>query len=149
MENSQYTPPQSDLSNADNSIAAIIAPLLASKPWVRLCSILGFISTGFMILAALSMMFAGASMGLGGAAGVGAGFFYLLFGLLYLMPSLFLFRYASAIAHADESRQPNDIAIALTHQKSFWKFVGILVLISLILMVLGIGSAVLIPILAA
>ncbi len=149
MSDQHYTPPKSDLKSSLPEVQLLLEPLLATKPWARLCSIIGFIGCGFMVLAGLGMMLGGSAAGtaspFGRGFGVGMGFIYLLFSLLYFFPSLFLFKYASKIGVASVTQNTADIAGALEQQKSFWKFAGILALIMIIFMLLGIVSAVLIP----
>ena len=45
----------------------VVHALRGTKPWVRLCSVLGFISTGFMLLAAVMMGLGGGFMMLSGS----------------------------------------------------------------------------------
>jgi Ca2+/Na+ antiporter len=77
-----------------------------------------------------------------------AGLVYVLMALLYLFPSLYLHRYASAIKTFLGSKAGEDMEAALAHQKSFWKFLGIMALIMFGLSILAIGAAILIPLLA-
>src|SRR5262245_56807157 len=76
--------------------------LSQTKPWVRLMSILGFISSGFLVLAwgaLIVVSLAGSSFGRGfrGMQFVVIGVVYLGLGALHVMASLFLHRYASSI----------------------------------------------------
>ncbi len=147
MNDQHYAPPSANLQPESGNIMDLLTPLVATKGWVRLCSIMGFIFGVLMIIAGLGLMAGGAAS----AAipfGIGLGVAYMLMGLLYFVPSVYLFRYASAIALAQSSENMADITIALTHQKSFWKFAGIMTLIMLVFMVLGMVSAIVIPIMA-
>ena len=54
-----------------------------------------------------------------------------MLGLLYIFPSLFLFRYASGIASMLKEDAVRGMESALAAQKSFWRFVGILTVIVL------------------
>ena len=125
----------------------VIQSLQGTKPWVRLCSVIGFISSGLMLIGAFFMLIAGAALG-----GIGtfqpqgahqevaksalpfAGFqiviaiLYGLIGVLYLFPSLKLWKYGSAILRLMSSGSPDDLADALDLQRAFWKFVGIMIL---------------------
>jgi len=150
MTDQHYATPIADLAADSGGISGVLQPLSATKPWVRLCSILGFISTFFIIIAGVGLMIGDSALNGEAAAGmpvpVGAvGIIYLIMGVIYFMPSLYLFKYASAISAAEASHSAADITEAMTYQKSFWKFVGIIALIMLILMLLGIASAVVIP----
>ena len=120
--------------------------LAATKPWVRLMSVLGFISAGFMILAGLGMMLAGmATSDLGSGQALAIGLLYPVFGLLYIVPSAYLFRYASRIGDYLRGGQEIQLELALDSQRSFWKFVGILTVIGMVVAVLGMAAAILIP----
>jgi Ca2+/Na+ antiporter len=124
--------------------SAMALHLKQTRPWVRFISILGFISIGFMIIFAV-MMIVGSGMGTGMIYGAAMAIIYLLLGLLYIVPVLYLHRYASYIGRFLSSGTTEDMETALRYQKSFWKFAGILALItialSLIMMVVGIGGA--------
>jgi len=147
MNDEHYATPSADLKPQSTDTSELLEPLLSTKPWVRLCSIMGFISTVVMGLLGIGIMAAGTSIP-GVPFGSFIGVFYILLAILYLMPSLYLFKYASAIALAESSQSTTDIAGALKHQKSFWKFAGIMTLIMLIFMVLGIVAAIAIPMMA-
>jgi len=67
--------------------------------------------------------------GTGMIAGIGA--FYLLFALLYIYPSMRLWQYASSITQLQNSEQIIDLETALNKQRSFWKFVGLMITIIL------------------
>jgi hypothetical protein len=150
MSEDVYAAPQSSLGSADSEFQALLEPLLATKLWVRLCSVLGYIFTVVIILSGIGLMFGAKIAGVqsaGVAAGVGVG--YLIMGVLYFFPSLYLGQYASAISRAAESKNVEDIKDALMRQKSFWKFVGILVAIMFAIMLIGIIAAIAIPMMMA
>jgi hypothetical protein len=118
----------------------MIEALQKTKPWVRFLSILGFIACALMLLGALFMVIGGAvgaaftsRSGMGAAGGVVLGLVYGLLALLYVFPSLFLFRYASGIATMLSEDAVRGMENALNAQKSFWRFVGILTVIILCL----------------
>ena len=122
----------------DMLTAGMIEALKGTKPWVRFMSILGFLVAVLMILAALGMGAFGAwRITAGGPEGymlAGMAVLYLVLAILYIYPSRFLFRYASAIGEALAA--PSKAAAverALVHQKSFWKFVGIMVLVMMLM----------------
>jgi hypothetical protein len=104
--------------------------LRATKPWVRLISVIMFISVGLMFLGGLGMMFIPTSAGMRGA-GIGplVGIFYFVFGALYLVPAYFLHQYASFIEDFLQGGGDSAMENALGSQKSFWRFVGILTLV--------------------
>jgi len=118
-----------------------------TRPWVKFMSIMIFITSAFMIVMAILMVTVGlrprfAPVGPGrlgsfGAislfANVAAAFIYILMAILYVVPGVFLWRFAGAIKILDASRSPEALEEALASQKSFWRYVGILTVIGLIL----------------
>lgn len=119
---------------------AVIEALRQTRPWVLLFSILCFLGSAFSVLGGLMMLATGligagtastGSRGSSGAAamaggfGLAAGAFYLVIAFLYIYPGIKLWGYGSAIGRVMTSRDSADLAVALGHQKSFWKFSGI------------------------
>jgi hypothetical protein len=123
---------------------AMLAALAATRPWVRLVSVLLFIGAGLGLVAALVSMLA-VGHAPGGPPAVLVGAIQVLACLLYLVPAWYLSRYSGALGSFLEGGAVSELEAALDHQKSFWKFVGILTLISIVLAVLGIAAAILIP----
>jgi hypothetical protein len=125
--------------------------LRQTKPWVRFIGVLYWIGAGFMFLFGLIVSLAGAALGsrMGTSVPAAFGLVYVAMGALFLMPALFLNRYASRIADLLRTNRMGDLEQALGAQKSFWKFTGILTLIGLclyavgivIVMVIGIGGS--------
>jgi len=121
--------------------------LAATKPWVRFCAILGFIVAGLMALFGVIAMVSMAFVGMSGKMGaqevgmlVGMGAVYLLMSAIYLVPAFRLWKYGSAILNLMMSGSVTDLDKALDYHRSFWKFVGILMILGTvvsILMILG------------
>ncbi len=105
--------------------------LAQTKPWVRFLSILGFISAGLMVVGGLFLVLGSAVAG--NAQLIVLGVVYPLMGLLYIVPSMHLYRYASRIGDLLYSRSSQNLEDALEAQKSFWRFMGILCAIVLAL----------------
>lgn len=136
---------------------SIVDSLSKTRPWVLFLAILGFIGAALMALGSLPMLLGSAMMGsmeggdaeLGAMAGagimIGMGVMYLLIAVIYFMASLYLLRYAGSIKRAVESLGVADLEAALAQQASFWKLVGIMALVFIVmmigLMVAGIGGA--------
>lgn len=116
----------------------VVGILRSTKPWVRFLSVLGFLGLGLLVLGCLVILVVPVgpmgSMPMGPR--VGAAFAYLLMGLVQFPAVLSLHRYASRIARLAASGSPSDLEDALRAQKSFWKYVGILTLVMMILNVL-------------
>lgn len=118
----------------------VLRQLAGTKPWVRFISVLMFIGAGLMLLGALFMLVAGGTIlksSKMGAAEMGMmvpiAIAYALFAFLYIFPALKLWKYASRIGDLLNSGAVLDLEAALNEQRSFWKFVGIMALILLIL----------------
>jgi len=113
----------------------VVGILRGTKPWVRFLSVLGFIGLVLLVLGCLAMM--ALPVGPMGSMPIGprlaASSAYLLMGLVQFPAVLFLHRYASRIARLATSGDPVALEDALRAQKSFWKYVGILTLVMMIL----------------
>ena len=108
--------------------------LAETRPWVLLFSILAFIGSGFGGLGGIGMFIAGIMQG--GAAGVGSlvsGVMFLGGAALYGFAAYHLYSYASHIKLYLRTSSPGDLEQALTSQKSFWKLVGIVTAVFLVL----------------
>lgn len=113
-----------------------------TRPWARFLSIMVFIGAAFTLLGALTVMLvtmtgslfdAGiGAFGLAAGEGFIIGLLYLAMGILYLPPGIFLSRYASAIKNLESTPTSLTLEQALKYQKSFWRYVGILTVIVLI-----------------
>ncbi len=127
----------------------MIDSLRSTKPWTKFLAILGFVGVGFMILFGAAFMFF-ANMFAQQKNGPPAfmGFFYILLSALYFVPAFYLYKYSSSIGNFLKSNGAGDLESALAHQKSFWKFMGVVALIGMVLGVLAIVAAIIIPILA-
>jgi hypothetical protein len=103
-------------------VAANTVELLQqTRPWVRFMSVLGFLCVGLMFLICVASGLTRGGFGFGPSELV----LFVVFGVMYIFPSLFLSRYASRITDLAETRRVSDLDAALDAQKSFWKFVGV------------------------
>ena len=118
--------------------------LRQTKPWVRLMSVICFVFAGLMVLSGLIIAMASAAIGTRSGLGLPAmvGVLYVALGAFYLVPGIMLHRYAGRIGRLMLSNRMNDLEEALGAQKSFWKFVGIMVLVMIGLYVVGIAIVV-------
>jgi hypothetical protein len=115
--------------------------MAATRPWVRLCAILGFIGAGLCLLSTLGV-FAAALFGNVGMAEMTLMLPYLVIAAIYLYPSIKLWKYASAIHSLLGSSRITDLEEALRQQQGFWKFAGIMILVTIGLMILGIFAGI-------
>lgn len=142
--------PASPAQPFDTLTVGMVDALKATRPWVRFLSILGFVGAGLMALISLGMAGFGVYQMTTGnrQAGflVGMAVLYLLLAILYVFPSRYLSRYASAIADAlDAPFKSEAVERALREQKSFWKFTGIMALVMLLIYIPGVVAAIAIP----
>lgn len=111
------------------SLAGVSGSLSRTRPWVRLLAVLGFLTVGLTIVIALGIGVFG--MVSGYAEALVPMVVYPLIGLLYVFPSLYLWQYSQRIADFVAAEQRLDhLEQALEAQRKFWKFVGILAVVS-------------------
>jgi len=126
---------------------SMLISLSQTRPWVKFLSILGFVSIGFAVVSGIVNMFIFSKVPLGGSYGLAIfmGAINILMGVLYFFPSFFLFKFASSIARLSDGGGAGELEEALSNQKSFWKFVGIMALVMFGFAILGIVAAIIIP----
>jgi hypothetical protein len=152
-------PPFATGSGSGETGAATLTPrarqyLDQTRPWVRFMSIMTFVCAGLMVVLALVMLVVGMVGGLaggdhgglgrlGGAIGGGlVALLYLSLACVYIAPGLYLSRYAGAIRLLQTNCSAAVLEDALKHQKSFWRFIGILTIIGIVVGVIVMGLAV-------
>ena len=138
-------PPLLSTNPAVLSTAAITS-LRRTRPWVRFMSMVGFVSAGLMVVIGL----------IGGAIGVvtqnaeaAVLIVYPPLALLYVFPSLYLFKYANRIRDFGTNGDALQLELALDAQRAFWKFVGVLTLVGLALTVVLMVMAAVVGIVAS
>ena len=75
--------------------------------------------------------------------------FYVALAGVYIAPGLYLSRYANAIKRLKADSTAAGLEETLKHQKSFWRFIGILTAIGLVVAVVAVGLAVVVGVIAA
>ena len=131
---------------------SMIDSLRGTRPWALFLAILGFIAACLMLLSGLFSFVGLSAMSHHNPNGpfpfVLVVLLNIVAGLLYIVPSYLLFKYGTSIGGLLNYGGQHSMEQALSYQKSFWKFAGILSIISLVLAVLGIAAAITIPLLA-
>lgn len=111
-----------------------------TRKWTLFFSILGFIFLGLMVIGSLFMMTMFGTLAPGGGAFPGMGIFlgivYLLVGLLYFFPILYLFKFSKHSRIAIYNEDSEQLELAIKYQKAHYKFIGILTIVILSLYVL-------------
>ncbi len=109
--------------------------LAETKPWVRFVAVLGFVmcvsSVAFFLLGALSG---------GMQAALVSGFSLLFSAFFYLIPSILLWNYGSRIGEHTHERGSATFSDALAAQKSYWRYLGIVVVTIIALYVVVIAG---------
>ena len=139
-----------DVSTSFDITQPMLLSMRQTKPWVMLISIIGFIYIGLMVIFGVLTMFIFSQFNATGSfpSSIMFAVIYILMGILYFFPFFFLFKYASSIGRLLDGGGAAKMEEALSNQKSFWKYIGILVVISIIVGILGIIAAIIIPMFA-
>jgi hypothetical protein len=119
--------------------------LKEAAKWATFIAIMGFIGVGLMVLFSVFFMVSGEALtrmqGMGNTQvspfpAVIVGIVYLIFSVLYFFPILYLFKFASSLKEALNSNRTDKLTDAFESLKSHYKFIGILIIISIALFVL-------------
>ncbi len=125
----------------------MLASLNATRPWVKFIAIVGFIFAALSVFFGMLMitgLYTGfPKSGVADQLNPVMGILYIVSALLFdVIPALYLYRYAKAIAGIQESASASSFEDALKQQRSFWKYMGIVFMILAVIFVLGIVVAV-------
>lgn len=148
MNEDPYRPPQelpvTDAWNDSSPQLPGEAPALTvehlrrTRPWVKFCSLAGYITSGFILLiAAITIRKMLGNFPL--LTIILLGSFYLVLAVLFVIPSLRLSRYERSITHLEVSQRIEDLEQALADQCTFWKQMGIMILILMIIYLITIA----------
>jgi hypothetical protein len=131
---------------SDESVGAITETMISwmkqTSSWIRFLSILGFVYAGLIIVPSLLIAllfplvdsFAAAFTA---ESGMPVGvfsiviiFFVLVIGLVIIFPLMYLRNYGSKLRTYVQTNNTSALELAFKNNKSFWKFCGILTIIS-------------------
>jgi len=132
--------------------------LATAGKWATFLSIIGFIVLGLMLLGSFAMFAMGSALsGLGGAGGPMAsmmsgatiGIIYLVIVVLCFFPTLYLFKFGAKAKQAVNNSNTAELTECIGNLKSYFKFVGIFTIITIVFyivvfiaaMAIGIGAA--------
>lgn len=113
--------------------------LLYASKWANFLAILSFVGIGLMVLGGLIVTVIGISFpGIQSpAAPMGLfGIIYLLFGLLYFFPTLYLYNFSQNIKKALANSNQQNLDLGFENLKSFFKFIGVFTIIMISLYIL-------------
>jgi len=138
---------QQVVSSAVRVTDQMINSMRSTKMWTKFLSIMGFIMSGVVILIGIFVFSAAILFPQAQGANFRPvlGLIYIFFSIFYIIPSVYLFKYSSALGRFLGNKMESELESALSYQKSFWKFVGIVCLIGMIFAVVGIVAAIAIP----
>lgn len=103
---------------------------LETARWGMFLAIVGFIFSGLIVLIGLTM-FAGVFGELYPGFGGGVGIVYVLMSLLYIFPSLFLYRFSSKIKQGIQSNNHESCSEAYSNLRKLFLFMGVLTIIGI------------------
>jgi hypothetical protein len=115
---------------------AMLRYLREAAPWLRFIGILGFIGCAVMVaggLVAAVVMFAVAGLAdeFGGFPMGFVGLLYVALGAVTYFPARFTYYFGAKLRNYQLSNSVQDLEEAFKHNKSLWKFTGILCIIYL------------------
>jgi hypothetical protein len=145
-----YQSPQSPANPAADNTGRMTETMLrylrGASPWLRFIGVIGFIYCGILVLGGVVSFFSSLFTeviwrGVPGVEGyedflriffgVFMGFYFIIFAALAFFPALFTYNFGARIRSYLQSGMDQDLEAALRNNKSLWKFVGVLVIISL------------------
>jgi hypothetical protein len=129
---------------------SMVDSMRSTRPWTMFLSVLGFIGAGLFLIIGIVMLFVGALPRQDAQlANSFMGVMYIILAVLYCFPSLYLYRYSHFTKLFYQNKNEGDLESALSYQKSFWKFFGIISIITVVVTIIGIIAAIMIPFLVS
>lgn len=111
--------------------------LRRTAPWAKFVAILYCIGAGLMVLVGIGAALMGLATRQPRMIVLMA---YPLFGILYLIPAMYLLRFARQARGFATGHQSRHLEEALDAQRSYWKFMGILMIITFVCVLLLFGA---------
>lgn len=149
----EYTPSQfsqiPDVPAADPAVSsAVLQAFHGTRFWVRFIAGLGFAMTMMIVLfslAAIIMSLAGSDvLEMNPLEGLLIGLIYSLSGLVYAIPTIYLWNYGTAIQKLLHTPDSVLLVKTIETQRKFWKVIGIISLVWISLLVVSIGAMLLV-----
>lgn len=131
-------PPVCGADGQRDAPPVVVEHLRCTRPWVKFCSLSGYITALFVIVIDIITVrkmlgrFPDHQTAL-------LGVFYLVLAVLFVIPALRLSRYEKSITRLTVSNRIEDLEQAVAHQRAFWKQMGIMILITMVLYLVTIG----------
>jgi hypothetical protein len=102
---------------------AAVRIIYSTIPWMRFMAIMSFIGIGFLLFGAVML----GSSGFDWAIWLMA--LYFIFAVIGFFPALYLLQYANNLAYYIQNEQMQELERSLTRQKSYFVYVGSLLII--------------------
>lgn len=116
----------------------IVESMRGSRGWIMFLGILTVIGAGFLLLGGFGVMVAADRFGLPSFIGVA----YLFAAAIYVLPAVFMLRFAGAIKKLTETGTMDSLDEACARSRDFWRLVGIMALVVMVLYFLAIFAAI-------
>lgn len=123
----------------------ILENLVGASKWGKFLSIVGFISCALMVLGALSIAATSASTSRYSSGVISPGVLAILYigmAIMFFLPCLYLYRFASKTMEAARNNQQESMEDAIQNLKAMFRTSGIVTIILLIFYVLAIAMVV-------
>lgn len=137
-----------------NVSQAVVDQLARTRGWALFFAVLLWLGAGGMAIGGIVMLclpliggaIEGGIPGLG-EVGIlmGMGVLYLILAIAYIFPALKLTKFASKISNLVDSPNEPILVEILNEQRAFWKFVGILTIVGIVLYFVIVIAAIAIP----
>jgi hypothetical protein len=116
----------------------IVEALRATRPWVMFLGVLGFIFGALVLIGAVVIFFRGmaARQPAGGLPMTIMAVIYVLIGVIQVAAAYYLFGYGQRIGDFLAGGHVQSLTEALNAQKSFWRLIGIVALVYLLVLAL-------------
>ena len=132
--------PQAKQSSGVELTVNMLKSLDDASPWLRFIGVLGYIGAGISVFtgvaATLGMSNASSTIDLPGELGTLFSTLFLIYipaGVIMFFPAHFTYKFGQKIRNYKFTNSIEDLEEALKNNKSFWKFTGILCIVSLAL----------------
>lgn len=127
------------MENQNNELqlnASAVEFLRESAKWSKFLAIIGFVGIGLMVLAGIFMGTVMSFLPMGNTSGETVpfgiiSFLYIIMAALYFFPVYYLFKYATGIKNALNTKNSDLLADGFGHLKSHHKFLGIMMIVLL------------------
>ncbi len=119
--------------------------LTTAAKWGKFLAIMGFVSVGFIFLAALGMFITAVTIPFATGQIMLMGLVYIVIAVIFIFPTLYLLRFSNSTQSAMRADRQIDFEIGIENLRSLFKFMGIyaivMVGIYVLMFLFGIFSA--------